>query len=104
MSIYLPDPTGPATYHLFGEQANYLTTGNHVSDTSDAAFRGRSTSWYFLDGVEVLGAYKRAGVVVAYGDSITDGVGIGLRRQRTAGRTSWPAAWTASTGTRRPPS
>ena len=75
VSIYLPDPTGPATYHLFGEQANYLTTGNHVSDTSDAAFRGRSTSWYFLDGVEVLGAYKRAGVVVAYGDSITDGVG-----------------------------
>ena len=75
VSIYLPDPTGPATYHLFGEQANYLAVGNHVSDTSDAAFRGRSTSWYFLDGVEVLDAYKRAGVVVAYGDSITDGAG-----------------------------
>ena len=58
-----------------GEQANYLAAGNHVSDTREAAFRGRSTSWYFLDGVEVLGACKRAGVVVAYGDSITDGVG-----------------------------
>ena len=75
VSVYLPGPTGPATYHYFGEQANYLATGNHVSDISDAAFPGRTTSWYFLDGVEVLRAYKRAGVVVAYGDSITDGIG-----------------------------
>jgi lysophospholipase L1-like esterase len=75
VSVYLPGPTGPATYHSFGQQANYLTVGNHVSDTSDAAFRARNTSWYFLDGVEVLGGFKRAGVVVAYGDSITDGIG-----------------------------
>jgi lysophospholipase L1-like esterase len=75
VSIYLPGPTGPATYHFFAQQNNFLAAGNHVSDTSDVAFRARTTSWYFLDGVEVLGAYKRAGVMVAYGDSITDGIG-----------------------------
>ena len=75
VSVYLPDPTGPATYHLFGEQDSYLAPGNHVNDVSDAAYPARDTSWYFLDGVEVMGAYKRAGVVVAFGDSITDGVG-----------------------------
>jgi lysophospholipase L1-like esterase len=75
VSIYLPDPTGPATYHDFAQQSTYLTAGDHVTDTGDAAFRTRTTSWYFLDGLEVLGAYKRAGVVVAYGDSITDGIG-----------------------------
>ncbi len=75
VSVYLPDPTGPATYHYFAQQSNYLTAGDHVTDTSDAAFRTRTPSWYFLDGLEVLGAYKRAGVVVAYGDSITDGIG-----------------------------
>ena len=67
--------TGPATYHLFGQQDSYLAPGNHVNDISDAAYPTRTTSWYFLDGVEVMGAYKRAGVVVAFGDSITDGVG-----------------------------
>jgi lysophospholipase L1-like esterase len=75
VSVYLPDPTGPATYHLFGEQDSYLAPGNHVNDVSDAAYPARDTSWYFLDGVEVMGAYKRAGVMVAFGDSITDGVG-----------------------------
>jgi lysophospholipase L1-like esterase len=75
VSVYLPGQTGPATYHLFGQQDGYLAPGNHVNDVSDAAYPARTTSWYFLDGVEVMGAFKRAGVVVAFGDSITDGVG-----------------------------
>lgn len=75
VSVYVPQATGPATVHFFGEQANYLAAGNHVSDTSDQAYRTRDTSWYFLDGLEVLGADKRAGTVVAFGDSITDGIG-----------------------------
>ena len=75
VSVYLPDRTGPATYHLFGQQDSYLAPGNHVNDVSDAAYPTRTTSWYFLDAVEVMGAYKRAGVMVAFGDSITDGVG-----------------------------
>ena len=75
VSVYVPQATGPATLHFFSQQDNYLAPGNHVSDTSDHAYQIRDTSWYFLDGVEVLGADKRAGTVVAFGDSITDGIG-----------------------------
>ncbi len=75
VSVYLPQATGPATYHFQATQTNYLAAGDHVTDTRDTRFAGRTPSWFFLDGVDVLGAYKRAGVVVAFGDSITDGVG-----------------------------
>ncbi len=75
VSIYLPRATGAATFHFFSMQTNYLATGDHVGDTSDRAFTTRDSSWYFLDGVEVLGADKQAGTVVALGDSITDGIG-----------------------------
>ena len=75
VSVYLPDRTGPVTYHLVGQQDNYIAPGNRVMDITGSGYQTRSTSWYFLDGVDVLGADKRAGVVVALGDSITDGVG-----------------------------
>jgi len=75
VSVYLPQATGPATYHFQATQENYLAAGDHVTDIRDTRFAGRTPSWFFLDGVDVLGAYKRAGVVVAFGDSITDGVG-----------------------------
>jgi lysophospholipase L1-like esterase len=74
VSIYVPGPTGPATYHYFGQQDNYIAPGDHATDPGDAAFT-RTISWYFLDGVDVLSASKRAGTVVAFGDSITDGIG-----------------------------
>ena len=77
VSLYLPGRTGPATYHTFAQQDTYLAPGDHAGDISDAAFPARNTSWYYLDGVDVLAGYKRAGVVIAFGDSITDGVGSG---------------------------
>ena len=75
VSVYVPDRTGPVTYHTFGQQDNYIAPGNHITDITDSGYPTRTTFWYFLDGVDVLGADKRAGVVVAFGDSITDGVG-----------------------------
>jgi lysophospholipase L1-like esterase len=85
VSIYVPQETGPATFHFFAEQDNYIASGNHVSDTSDRAYATHDTSWYFLDGVEVLGADKKAGTVVAFGDSITDGIG-----STTGANDRWP--------------
>jgi lysophospholipase L1-like esterase len=75
VSIYLPGPTGPATYHLQSQQLNYLADGDHATDASGAAFTTKALSWYILDGVDVLGASRHAYSVVAFGDSITDGVG-----------------------------
>ncbi len=72
VSVYLPMATGPATYHLSGQQTNYVASGNHAGSVSAAAYTTTATSWYFLDGVDVMSA-STPGTVVAFGDSITDG-------------------------------
>ena len=74
VSIFLPRPTGPATQHADAEQVNYVATGAHVLGAG-GPFKVRTRSWYFLDGVDVLGARRALGSVIALGDSITDGVG-----------------------------
>jgi lysophospholipase L1-like esterase len=75
VSIYLPDATGPATYHEYAQQVNYVAAGDHAGDASPATFTTRAPSWYFLDAVEVTAASRSGGSVVAFGDSITDGLG-----------------------------
>jgi lysophospholipase L1-like esterase len=74
VSIFLPRPTGPATQHADAEQLNYVASGAHVLG-GGGPFKVRTRSWYFLDGVDVLGARRALGSVIALGDSITDGVG-----------------------------
>ena len=74
ISLYLPLPTGPATQHADAEQLNYVATGAHVAGGGHP-FKVRTGSWYFLDGVDVLGSRRTLGSVIALGDSITDGVG-----------------------------
>ena len=74
VSIFLPRPTGPATQHADAQQVNYVATGAHVLGAG-GPFKVRTRSWYFLDGVDVLGARRALGSVIALGDSITDGVG-----------------------------
>jgi lysophospholipase L1-like esterase len=74
VSIFLPRPTGPATQHADAQQVNFVAAGAHVLG-GGGPFRVRTRSWYFLDGVDVLGAPRTLGSVIALGDSITDGVG-----------------------------
>ncbi len=74
ISLYLPDATGPCTCHSTGMQNAYVATGDHTADAvmpADATTIGART---FLSGVEVDAA-PGAKVIVALGDSITDGVG-----------------------------
>ena len=74
ISIFLPRPTGPATQHADAQQLNYVAVGAHVAG-GGAPFNIRTGSWYYLDGVDVLGSRRALGSVIALGDSITDGVG-----------------------------
>ncbi|GAB2638383.1 SGNH/GDSL hydrolase family protein [Nocardia goodfellowii] len=75
ITLYLAEPTGPATMHAQAAATSYRAAGDHRADPSGAAFTETTHSWYYLAGVEVLNlAPRRAGVVV-FGDSITDGVG-----------------------------
>jgi lysophospholipase L1-like esterase len=73
VEIYLPKPTGPCTCHLTGtDELAVSPPGNFVGKpfepVSKAQFRA------FLAGVEV-DSPDALGTIVAYGDSITDGVG-----------------------------
>jgi lysophospholipase L1-like esterase len=72
ISLYFPGDTGPCTCHQVGAQTGYVVSGNHTGDdfTADSTIQFRA----FLSGVDVFTDDAR-GVVVALGDSITDGVG-----------------------------
>ncbi len=74
VSIFLPRETGPATQHADAQQVSYVAAGAHPIGSA-GAFKVRTHSWYFLDGVDVLAPRRALGSVVALGDSITDGVG-----------------------------
>jgi lysophospholipase L1-like esterase len=75
VSVYLPDRTGPATFHLDGYQVNWVSApGDHTADQLATAFVVPTTSWFYLSGLVVRSA-QAEGTVVAIGDSITDGVG-----------------------------
>ncbi|MGW5689317.1 SGNH/GDSL hydrolase family protein [Nonomuraea sp. NPDC003754] len=74
VTLRFTDPTGPATFHHFAQATAYRAKGDHLSDPAGEAFTETSNSWYYLTGIEVTGS-RSEGTVVAFGDSLTDGVG-----------------------------
>jgi lysophospholipase L1-like esterase len=75
VSLYLADPTGPATGHLVARERSYVTpqsSGDHTGETAAGAFSGRTTTVDYVDAVDVL-APAQVGATVLFGDSITDG-------------------------------
>jgi lysophospholipase L1-like esterase len=73
VSLFVPGPTGPATWHWDARQTNYISTaGDHTRDAGAAAFATPVTSWFFLDGLDVRASTTR-GAVVTLGESTTDG-------------------------------
>lgn len=84
VSLYLPTPTGRATYHRTAQQTGYIASGDQASATAGTAYTTTDTSWYFVDGVL---AHNTAapGTVVAFGDSITDGF-----PSQTGANARWP--------------
>jgi lysophospholipase L1-like esterase len=79
VSLFLPDSTGPATYHQEGQQDNFVSTGgNFAQDPAASAYTTTTTSWFFVDGVDVIPSNVNVrGSVVGFGDSITDGATVG---------------------------
>ena len=84
VSIYVPDSTATNTVHALGLNPTYVVAGN----ATDAARLERPDvvrSYFWLKGLSVPAANGRAGTVVAFGDSITDGYAT------TAGKhADWP--------------
>jgi lysophospholipase L1-like esterase len=73
VSFHIVGDSGKLTWHAKALTTSYLTgphTGGHAQDVGEAAFPYSTTSWFFLDEVDVV---ANARVIVAFGDSITDG-------------------------------
>ncbi len=75
VSLHVVGSSGPMTWHAKALQTSYATApgaGGHGADEDEAAFPYSTASWFFLDAVDMaVGAPTP--VVVAFGDSITDG-------------------------------
>jgi lysophospholipase L1-like esterase len=78
ISLFAEVVTGTPTVHLFAEQTTYVATGNVAASEEANAFAASATSWYFVDGIDVLASPRIKGAIVAFGDSITDGDGSTL--------------------------
>ena len=75
VSVHAPGPTGPMTWHAKALTTTYVTApggGSRGGDEGEGAFPYTSAAWFFLDMVDVM-APAGTMVVVAFGDSITDG-------------------------------
>ena len=73
VTIYLPQATGPASWHWFARQTAYVYDGDHASDAGGDGYTSTLEHFFFLAGVEVQGGRRADGAVVVLGDSIADG-------------------------------
>jgi lysophospholipase L1-like esterase len=75
VSFHVAGDSGPMTWHAKALTTSYVsppTSGANTADEAEQAFPYSSTSWYFLDAVD-MSAPAGTKAIVAFGDSITDG-------------------------------
>jgi len=87
VSLHVVGESGPMTWHAKALATSYLTApgaGSKGQATDESAFPFTTTSWYFLDALDMM-APAGTEVVVALGDSITDGTASTLN-----GDDRWP--------------
>jgi lysophospholipase L1-like esterase len=75
VSFHVAGETGPMTWHAKALQTSYVTApsaGAKGDANDESAFPYSTASWFFLDAVDMM-APADTKVIVAFGDSITDG-------------------------------
>ena len=85
VSLYFPGETGPPTIHSTALHNTYISQEGDLTAKSDIPEPVITQSYYWLAGVDVVAAADAA-LLVAFGDSITDGA-----RSTTETNHSWPA-------------
>jgi lysophospholipase L1-like esterase len=85
VSVYLPGETGPPTNHATALHTTYITKEGNAVDAASIPDPITTQAYYWLYAVEVM-APAKTGLIVAYGDSITDGA-----RSSNESNHSWPA-------------
>jgi lysophospholipase L1-like esterase len=86
VSFHLPGESGPMTWHAKALQTSYVTApgaGARTAPEGEGAFPFSTTSWFFLDALDM--AVPDGQAIVAFGDSITDGTNSTLN-----GDDRWP--------------
>lgn len=73
VSVYVKNPTGGLTWHQDASQTTFFAPGIHTKDMGKKAYQKSTNSWFLLSEMEVLNHQPNKGVVIAFGDSITDG-------------------------------
>lgn len=73
ISIYLPEKTDPNTLHFTGLATMEISQPGDFTLAAELPVADSNEMRYFVSGVNVLN--PDAGVIVAFGDSITDGMG-----------------------------
>jgi lysophospholipase L1-like esterase len=71
ISFYVPDASGPATYHQAGFQTNYIVDGDVSGNTSLSNVK-TTKSYLYLTNLDVQ-EQDALGAIVTFGASITDG-------------------------------
>jgi len=87
VSFHVAGDTGPMTWHAKALTTSYVSapgSGSRGAETGEASFPYSTTSWYFLDAIDMQVA-PATHAVVAFGDSITDGTASTLN-----GDDRWP--------------
>lgn len=87
VSFHVAGESGLMTWHAKALTTSYLTmpdAGSKGHEESEAAFPFSTTSWYFLDALDMM-APSSTHAIVAFGDSITDGTASTLN-----GDDRWP--------------
>ncbi|WP_055591082.1 GDSL-type esterase/lipase family protein, partial [Streptacidiphilus griseoplanus] len=79
VSLYLPGPTGAATWHPRSQDATWSASGDCTRLASGRRFSVRENGWYYLSGLDLVSG-SATGTVVCFGDSITDGPATAARR------------------------
>ena len=75
VSFHVVGESGPMTWHAKALSSSYVSAPNagaKGNDEGEAGFPFATASWYFLDAVDMM-APADTRVIVAFGDSITDG-------------------------------
>jgi lysophospholipase L1-like esterase len=75
VSFHVAGDSGPMTWHAKALTTSYISppgSGAKTADEAEQAFPYSSTSWYFLDALD-MSATPGTKAIVAFGDSITDG-------------------------------
>src|SRR5580698_3631635 len=72
ISVYVPGEVPAPTTHGTGLQTTYISTAGDFTASPSIADATKSQAWYLISSVDVV-APPETRLVVAYGDSITDG-------------------------------